>query len=52
LPLTWQHGAPLRLAIPIKYGVKNIKRIATIRYTNVRPADFWGQQGYDWYCGH
>lgn len=51
-PLTWNHGAPLRLAIPIKYGVKNIKRIATIRYTNVRPADFWGERGYDWYCGH
>jgi DMSO/TMAO reductase YedYZ molybdopterin-dependent catalytic subunit len=51
-PLSWQHGAPLRLAIPIKYGVKNIKRIATIRWTNVRPADYWAQQGYDWYCGH
>jgi len=51
-PLSWQHGAPLRLAIPIKYGVKNIKRIATIRYTNVRPADFWGERGYDSYCGH
>ena len=51
-PLSWQHGAPLRLAIPIKYGVKNIKRVATIRYTNVRPADFWGERGYDWYCGH
>ena len=51
-PLTWNHGAPLRLAIPIKYGVKNIKRIATIRWTNVRPADYWAEQGYDWYCGH
>jgi DMSO/TMAO reductase YedYZ molybdopterin-dependent catalytic subunit len=51
-PLTASHGAPLRLAIPIKYGVKNIKRIATIRYTNVRPADFWAERGYDWYCGH
>ena len=51
-PLSWQHGAPLRLAIPIKYGVKNIKRIATIRWTNVRPADYWGERGYDWYCGH
>ena len=51
-PLTWQHGAPLRLAIPIKYGVKNIKRIATIRYTNIRPADYWGERGYDWHCGH
>jgi len=51
-PLTWQHGAPLRLAIPVKYGVKNLKRIGTIRYTNVRPADYWAEQAYDWYCGH
>lgn len=50
-PLTWQHGAPLRLAIPVKYGVKNIKRIGTIRYTDVKPADFWAEQGYDWYLG-
>jgi len=51
-PLTWQHGAPLRLAMPVKYGYKNIKRIATIRYTDVRPGDFWGDRGYDWYAGH
>lgn len=51
-PLTWQHGAPLRLAIPVKYGIKNIKRIGTIRYTTVKPADFWGERGYDWYAGH
>ena len=51
-PLNWRHGAPLRLAIPIKYGIKNIKRIGTIRYTNVRPADFWAERGYDWYAGH
>ncbi len=50
-PLTAAHGAPLRLVIPSKYGVKNIKRIGSIRYTGVRPADYWAQQGYDWYCG-
>jgi hypothetical protein len=50
-PLTMIHGAPLRLAIPVKYGIKNIKRIGTIRYTNARPADFWGDRGYDWYAG-
>ncbi len=50
--LTWQHGAPLRLAIPVKYGIKNIKRIGTIRYTDVRPADYWAERGYDWYSGH
>lgn len=45
------HGAPLRLAIPHKYGIKNIKRIGKIRYTNDRPKDFWAEQGYDWYAG-
>lgn len=51
-PLDWHHGAPLRLAIPVKYGIKNIKRIGTIRYSNIRPADFWAERGYDWYAGH
>jgi len=51
-PLTLEHGAPLRLAIPVKYGIKNIKRIGTIRYTDRRPADYWAEQGYDWYAGH
>ncbi len=50
-PLSLLHGAPLRLAIPVKYGIKNIKRIGTIRYTDERPADFWGERGYDWYAG-
>jgi DMSO/TMAO reductase YedYZ molybdopterin-dependent catalytic subunit len=51
-PLPLLHGAPLRLAIPVKYGIKSIKRIGTIRYTDVRPADFWAERGYDWYAGH
>lgn len=51
-PLTLEHGAPLRLAIPVKYGVKNIKRIGSITYSNVRPADYWAEQGYDYYAGH
>jgi DMSO/TMAO reductase YedYZ molybdopterin-dependent catalytic subunit len=51
-PLTQIHGAPLRLAIPVKYGVKNIKRIGSIHFTNERPADYWAEQGYDWYAGH
>lgn len=49
--LTEEHGAPLRLVIPVKYGVKNIKRIGTIRYSTLRPADYWAEQGYDWYIG-
>ena len=51
-PLTPGHGAPLRLAIPVKYGIKNIKRIGTIRFTDQRPADYWAERGYDWYAGH
>ena len=51
-PLTLQHGAPLRLAIPVKYGIKNIKRIGRIRFTDERPRDYWAERGYDWYSGH
>ena len=50
-PLLPDHGAPLRLVVPVKYGIKNIKRIGAIRYTNTRPADFWAKQGYDWFAG-
>ncbi|MGH9827495.1 MAG: molybdopterin-dependent oxidoreductase, partial [Blastocatellia bacterium] len=50
-PLSIKHGAPLRLVIPVKYGIKNIKRIGTIHFSNRRPADYWAEQGYDWYAG-
>jgi DMSO/TMAO reductase YedYZ molybdopterin-dependent catalytic subunit len=50
-PLTEGHGAPLRLTIPVKYGIKNIKRIGTIAFTNERPEDYWANEGYDWYAG-
>ncbi len=51
-PLTPGHGAPLRLVTPVKYGIKSIKRIGTIRFTDDRPADYWAERGYDWYAGH
>ncbi len=51
-PLTPEHGAPLRLAIPTKYGIKNLKQIGTIQFTDRRPADYWAERGYDWYSGH
>jgi len=50
-PLTPEHGAPLRLVITVKYGVKNLKRIGTIRDSRARPADYWAERGYDWYIG-
>jgi hypothetical protein len=50
-PLTPDHGAPLRLVTPLKYGVKQIKQIGRITYTNTRPRDYWHEQGYDYYAG-
>ena len=50
-PLSSSHGGPLRLVIPVKYGIKNIKRIGRIRYTNTRPRDYWAERGYDWFAG-
>ncbi len=50
-PLTQLHGAPLRLAMPHKYGIKQIKRISRIEFSNVRGPDYWTERGYDWYAG-
>jgi DMSO/TMAO reductase YedYZ molybdopterin-dependent catalytic subunit len=50
-PLTKEHGAPLRLILPHKYGIKNIKLITHLAYTTTRPPDYWEEQGYDWYAG-
>ncbi|MDQ6700552.1 MAG: molybdopterin-dependent oxidoreductase [Acidobacteriota bacterium] len=49
--LTDEHGAPLRLIIPVKYGIKNLKRIGSIAFTDERPADYWAERGYDYYAG-
>jgi len=51
-PLKPEHGAPLRLVSTTKYGIKQIKRIGRIEFTDERPADYWAEQGYDWYSGH
>jgi DMSO/TMAO reductase YedYZ molybdopterin-dependent catalytic subunit len=49
--ISLEQGYPLRLIIPVKYGIKNIKRIGSITLTNERPPDYWGEQGYDYYAG-
>ena len=36
-----QHGAPLRLALPWKYGFKSIKSIVSFTFTDERPIGFW-----------
>lgn len=50
-PLPMNQGYPLRLIIPVKYGVKHLKRIGTIFFSNERPKDYWYEKGYDYYCG-
>ncbi len=51
-PLTPEHGAPLRLITTTKYGIKQLKRIGRIEFTNERPRDYWAESDYDWYSGH
>ena len=40
-PLPKQSGAPLRLAVPWKYGFKQIKSIVRFTFTEERPKSFW-----------
>lgn len=50
-PLPMNQGAPLRLIIPVKYGVKHLKRIGTLFFSDTPPPDYWAEQGYDYYAG-
>jgi DMSO/TMAO reductase YedYZ molybdopterin-dependent catalytic subunit len=50
-PLKIENGAPLRLLIPVKYGIKNLKRVGKIFLSDKRPPDYWAERGYDWYAG-
>ncbi len=50
-PLPMNQGAPLRLIIPVKYGIKHLKRIGTIYFSNQRPPDYWFERGYDYFSG-
>jgi sulfoxide reductase catalytic subunit YedY len=40
-PLAKQHGAPLRLAVPWKYGFKSIKSIVRVSFVEQRPKGLW-----------
>jgi sulfoxide reductase catalytic subunit YedY len=40
-PLAKQHGAPLRLAVPWKYGFKSIKSIVKFSFVAERPKGMW-----------
>jgi sulfoxide reductase catalytic subunit YedY len=40
-PMPKQHGAPIRLAVPWKYGFKHIKSITRFSFTDKRPKGYW-----------
>lgn len=40
-PLPEQNGAPLRLAVPWKYGFKSAKSLVRFTFTEERPVSFW-----------
>src|SRR5260370_550233 len=50
-PLTLDHGAPLRLLVPVKLGLKNVKAITSITYVAEEPRDYWAERGYSRYDG-
>jgi DMSO/TMAO reductase YedYZ molybdopterin-dependent catalytic subunit len=50
-PLTVGHGAPLRLLVPVKLGLKNVKAITRITYSAEEPRDYWAERGYSRYDG-
>jgi DMSO/TMAO reductase YedYZ molybdopterin-dependent catalytic subunit len=50
-PLTVDHGAPLRLLVPVKLGLKNVKAITRITYVAEEPRDYWAERGYSRYDG-
>src|SRR4029077_16038314 len=50
-PLTVEHGAPLRLLVPVKLGLKNVKAITKLTYVAEEPKDYWAERGYSHYDG-
>jgi len=51
-PLTREHGAPLRLAIPTKVGYKQAKYLTSLKVTNVlEKVGYWEDQGYSHFYG-
>ena len=50
-PLTVEHGAPLRLLVPVKLGLKNVKAITKLAYVAEEPRDYWAERGYSHYDG-
>lgn len=52
-PLAREHGAPLRLVMPVKLGYKQAKYIVALRVTRVLSGrlGYWEDKGYSWHAG-
>jgi sulfoxide reductase catalytic subunit YedY len=48
-PLPKQHGAPLRIIVPWKYGYKSIKSVVKIEYVDREPPTLWDTLAPDEY---
>jgi len=48
-PLPMQHGAPIRLVTPWKYGFKSIKSIVRMEFVDRQPPTFWNDVTPDEY---
>ncbi|WP_300298845.1 protein-methionine-sulfoxide reductase catalytic subunit MsrP [Ferrovibrio sp.] len=48
-PIPKQMGAPLRLAVPWKYGFKSVKSITRFSFTDQKPKSFWEGMAADEY---
>ena len=52
-PMPTQHGTPLRIITPWKYGFKSIKSLVRIEFTEQQPTTFWNQlvpREYDFFA--
>jgi DMSO/TMAO reductase YedYZ molybdopterin-dependent catalytic subunit len=45
-PLEPEHGGPLRLVVPGKYGYKSAKWVSEVRFTETQEIGFWESRGY------
>ena len=52
-PLAPDHGAPVRLRVPLQLGYKSAKWVARIELADRLPGKggYWEDQGYAWYAG-
>lgn len=46
-PLAFEHGAPARLLVPGRYGVKNLKWLAEIAFVDTPHVSYWTERGWD-----